>query len=93
MGAWGGSGGGKGVRVGWGGGWGIFLGILGNRYFESTNQNFTVGLKENNFEIMMNAPAQYLRKFNFHVFAQVLPNTFKSKLSVTTEYIGTPPSY
>ena len=30
MGAWGGSGGGKGVRVGWGGGWGIFLGILGN---------------------------------------------------------------
>ena len=37
---------------------------------------FTVGLKENNSEIMLNPPAQYLRKFNFHAFAQVLPNTF-----------------
>ena len=36
---------------------------------------FTVGLKENNSEIMLNPPAQYLRKFNFHVFTQVLPNT------------------
>ena len=40
---------------------------------------------------MLNAPAQYLRKFNIHAFGQVLLNTFKSKLSVTTEYIGIPP--
>ena len=33
-------------------------------------------LEENNSEIMLNPPAQYLRKFNFHAFTQVLPNTF-----------------
>ena len=38
---------------------------------------FTVGLKENNSEIILNPPDQYLRKFNFHSFTQVLPtNTF-----------------
>ena len=92
MGAWGGLGGGKGVGVGWGGGWGIweiswiildFPGIfrlVPRTKIDILNRQikiFTVGLKENNSEIMLNPPAQYLRKFNFHAFAQVLPNTFK----------------
>ena len=74
------------VGVGWGGGWGIFLGISGWSRVPRTKIDilnrqikiFTVGLKENNSEIMLNPPAQYLRKFNFHAFTQVLPNTFKS---------------
>ena len=45
---------------------------------------FTVDLKENNPEIMLNPPAQYLRKFNFHVLAQVFEYY---SVPVNTQYL------
>jgi len=91
-----GGGGGGGGGVG-GGGWGIFGKFPGKfwnftgifRLVPRTKievlkrqiKIFTVGLKENNPEIMLNPPAQYLRKCNFHVFypsIRIFPNTFKS---------------
>ena len=56
------------MGVAWGGGWGNFWLGPGTKMDMLRRQmkNFTIRFKEYNPEIMLNPPAQYLRKYNFH---------------------------